>query len=96
MSEKPVEKQPAAAPAPEKPPRKAPKAEKAYHLVNPKGAIHQVTREHARERLSQAGWRLATADEIAELEARGGLQVADDPICPPFNPDPAAQLGEEL
>jgi hypothetical protein len=87
-----AEKSPAA--APKRRPR--PEPEKIYHLVNPKGAIHVATREHARARLAQAGWRLATEAEVAELNACGGHQVADDPICRPWSPDPAAQLGEEL
>lgn len=67
-------------------------AARRYYLVNPAGAIHEVTREHARERLKIAGWRLATAAEVAELAARGGEQRADDPICPPWTPDPDAQI----
>lgn len=67
-------------------------AARRYFLVNPAGAIHEVTREHARERLKIAGWRLATAAEVAELERRGGEQRADDPICPPWSPDPDAQI----
>lgn len=82
----------AAQPAAEKKAAVAPAAPKRYFVVNPKGAIHEVTREHARERLAQPGWRLATKEEIAELEARGGRQVFDNPICRPWSPDPDAQL----
>lgn len=94
-----AEKTPAAAAAAEKPAlkrRPRPEPEKTYHLVNPRGAIHTASREHAMSRLRQVGWRLATKEEIAELAARGGHQVADDPICRPWSPDPAEQLGEEL
>lgn len=83
-----ADQKPAAAPKP------APKGPKTYHIVNPKGAIHQATREHAKWRLSMPGWRLATEAEVAELAARSGLQVADAPICAPWSPDPAVQLGE--
>jgi|FLYN01.1.fsa_nt_gi hypothetical protein len=78
-----------AAVSPEQPKAKAPRR---YFLVNPKGAIHEVTREHARERLKQAGWRMANTAEIEELERRNGLQVFDRPICRPWSPDPDEQL----
>lgn len=80
-------------PAPTYPVEPAP--EKAYHVVNPAGAIHCVTREHARERLAIAGWRLATAEEVATLKERNGHQRADRPICRPWSPDPDAQLDLE-
>lgn len=77
----------------------APKATKQiprrYFLVNPKGAIHEVTRDLAAERLRVAGWRLATPEEIARLAAQGGHQVFDAPICRPWSPDPDAQLDLE-
>lgn len=78
------------------PEQKAPKAEKAprrYFIVNPAGAIHEVDREHARERLKSAGWRMATPAEIAELDRRGGEQRVDvPPICPRWAPDPDAAI----
>lgn len=80
--EKPAAPQPSAGP-------------RRYYIVNPKGAIHEVTREHARERLKIAGWRMASPQEIAELAARDGLQVFDKPICTPWSPDPDAQLDLE-
>lgn len=81
--------QPESKKAPEQP-RKA--SLRRYFIVNPKGTLHEVTREHAAERLRIAGWRLATKDEIAQLEAAGGRQVFDAPICRPWSPDPDAQL----
>ena len=57
---------------------------KVYHIVNPGGAVHDVTKERARELLREVGWRLATPAEVAELKKRGGHQTADDPICKPF------------
>jgi hypothetical protein len=73
----------AAAPAP---------SGRRYFIVNPKGCIHEVEREHAKWRLSIVGWRMATAAEVAELDARGGEQRADDPICTPWSPDPDSQI----
>ena len=72
----------------------APAAEqpRRYFIVNPAGAIHEVDREHARWRLAQPGWRVATPDEIAALAERSGLQVHDRPIAPRWSPDPDAQL----
>lgn len=62
--------------------------EAEYWLVNPAGAIHQVTKEIARARLRQPGYRLATKDEVA---TRKGVkeQRFDTPIAAPFNPDAA-------
>lgn len=83
MSNKPTTPKSSALPA-----RRAASSEKRYFIVNPAGAIHEVTREHARERLKVVGWRMATSAEVAELNARGGNQRADDPICTPWSPDP--------
>lgn len=71
---------------------KQPKAPRRYFIVNPKGAIHEVDREHARERLRLPGWRMATPEEVARLEGAKGHQVFDKPICPRWSPDPDAQL----
>ena len=84
--------------APRKQTPQAPEpAERRYFIVNPAGAIHEVDRAHATWRLGQAGWRLATKAEVAELySARGplkpGEQRADRPICEPWSPDPDAQI----
>lgn len=77
----PLKKAPAAAPA-----------GRRYFIVNKAGAIHECDREHAKMRLGQIGFRMATPAEIAELEARGGEQRANDPICQPWSPDPDAQI----
>jgi hypothetical protein len=61
---------------------------KEYWLVNPAGAIHSVSREHAKERMKNAGWRIATPAEVEELKRRKGIQLFDDPICKPWSPDP--------
>jgi hypothetical protein len=76
---------------PKKPQPTAPVGRR-YFIVNKAGAIHEVDREHAKMRLGQIGFRLATPAEIAELDARGGEQRASDPICAPWSPDPDAQL----
>ena len=63
-------------------------AERAYYIVNPAGAVHVVTREHARERLkADARWRLATDAEIAAYR-EVVVQRHDRPIA-------ALQLAEE-
>jgi hypothetical protein len=72
--------------------RKAVESEKTYYIVNPAGALHEVSYEHARARLRQIGYRTATAEEIAELKRRGGNQRFDDPIAEPFNPQPEPQV----
>lgn len=59
----------------------------AFYLVNPKGTIHVVSYDHARERLKTAGYRLAVDPEIAVyLESR--VQRHDRPICEPWSPEP--------
>ena len=57
-------------------------------IVNPGGALHLVTKEHARTLFKSVGWRKATAAEIAELEKRKGNQRFDDPIAEPWSPEP--------
>lgn len=64
------------------------KEEKTYYIVNPSGAIHAVSYEHARWRLSQVGYRTATAEEVAEYKARGGNQAHNNPIAAPWSPEP--------
>jgi hypothetical protein len=64
---------------------------KRYYLVNPGGAIHEVTYDLAQSRLKRPGYRMATAAEVKELEKRGGNQTSKDPIAQPWSPDPDAQ-----
>lgn len=59
-----------------------------YFIVNPSGAVHEVTAEHARTRLQQVGWRQATKEEVQEYLNRSGNQRFDDPIAPPWTPEP--------
>ena len=35
-----------------------------YYIVNPGGAVHECTKEHATTRLRQVSWRMATDAEI--------------------------------
>src|SRR5437868_11535734 len=60
------------------------RGDKVYFIVNPKGAIHEADRMHAKERLAELGWRLATPEEIAKYHAAGGNQRSDLPIAPPW------------
>lgn len=62
-----------------------------YYLVNPGGAIHSVSRDHAAWRLKTAGWRLASEEEIATYLGQA-LQIHDRPIAQPWTPDPDKQL----
>ena len=71
--------------------------EKVYYIVNPAGCIHNVTKEHARMRLKQLGYRLATADEIKKYQElqqealrlkKSFIQSADKPICKPYSAEP--------
>ena len=63
---------------------------KRYFIVNPAGAIHEVKDDHARKLLARPGYRSATAAEVKKLNAAGGNQRWDDPICEPFTTEPAA------
>lgn len=71
--------------------------EREYWIVNPKGAVHQVSRAHALSRLqSGPGWRMATAEEIKRAKTpnrvyrSGGeaiVQAHDRPFGKAFEPD---------
>lgn len=79
----------------EKKPRvtKTEDVDKAYYIVNPAGAVHSVSRAHARQRLAVVGWRLASAEEIATYRGQP-MQRWDAPIANPWSPDPDAQLAD--
>lgn len=83
MSEQKTGQKPAdAKPEQEQKPGKPVEKKRArYFVVNPSGAVHEVTREHAESRLSLAGWRMATEDEIARYE-QTPVQSARAPIAP--------------
>lgn len=95
MATKSEETKPTEPTEPESPPKPIKQQGKggAYFIVNPAGAIHGVTREHARERLAVAGWRMATEEEIAAYQGQK-IQRHDRPICAKWTPDPDAQLAE--
>ncbi len=70
------------------------KPARRYFIVNPAGALHEVTREHASELLRSPGFRMATPAEVEQLHAQGGEQRFDQPICTPWSPDPDVQMGD--
>ena len=63
-------------------------SEKSYLIVNPKGIMHVVSEEHARQRLKLAGWRLASPDEKKAYFEASGNQRFDRPLASPFSPQP--------
>lgn len=65
----------------------AAKKEKRFFIVNPKGAVHEVTEAIAKERLGAVGWRMATKEEIERYLA-ADVQRFDRPIGTPFNAEP--------
>lgn len=60
-----------------------------FFVVNPAGAVHQVTKSHARELIKTVGWRLATNAEIEQYDGTK-IQRFNKPIAKPF----AEQLAE--
>lgn len=72
-------------------------SEKSYLIVNPKGIMHVVSEEHARQRLTNSiGWRLASPDEKKAYFTSGGNQRFDRPLAKRFTPMPvdAEELSE--
>jgi DNA-directed RNA polymerase alpha subunit len=65
-----------------------------FFIVNPGGAVHEVTKEDAATRLRQPGFRMAQAAEIEEYFRRP-IQRADRPIAPRWNPQPEAAVEED-
>lgn len=64
---------------------------KRYFIVNPAGAVHEVTREHARARLQEIGYRMATAKEVAAYKkapAHRGL----GPVAAAWSPEPDVEV----
>lgn len=66
------------------------KKQKRYFIVNPAGAIHEVSFDHAQELLRKPGYRSATSAEVEKLRQAGGNQRFDKPICTPFKATPVA------
>lgn len=65
----------------------AAKKAKRFFIVNPAGAVHEVNEDHAKVRLGQIGYRMATKPEIDEYLKRP-TQLFDDPIAEPFQAEP--------
>ncbi len=64
---------------------------KRYFIVNPAGAVHEVTRDLARERLRQVGYRMATAAEVAayrKAPPHRGLGPVAERWAPEPEPEP--------
>jgi hypothetical protein len=75
--------------APSKSPPQPEQATKRYFIVNPAGAIHEVTRKIASMRLkTDPRYRLANSEEIARYEAASGNQRAGRPLCEPYSANP--------
>jgi hypothetical protein len=68
---------------------------KRYFVVNPSGAVHEVTYDHASARLRQPGFRMAEAAEI-EKYFNQATQRADKPIARPWNPEPEEAVQEDI
>ena len=67
--------------------------EKSYYIVNPSGAIHGVTREHATGRLRQdPRYRMATKPEIQALHDANGRQQVGRPLARPYAVDPDVDI----
>lgn len=57
-----------------------------YFIVNPHGAVHEVSKEHAEERInSDPRWRMATKAEVDAYLA-ADQQTADTPLATPWAP----------
>lgn len=64
---------------------------KRYFIVNPSGTIHECTYTHAKNRLKEVGWRMATAAEIKlfrDPDGANGHQVAGKPLAKPWSVEP--------
>ncbi len=68
---------------------------KRYFIVNPSGAIHEVSYNHAKSRLKQLGYRMATPSEVKAYEGAGGHQVVGKPLATPWTPEPEPELDPE-
>ncbi|MEM7344590.1 MAG: hypothetical protein AAF485_10130 [Chloroflexota bacterium] len=60
---------------------------KRYFIVNPAGAVHEVTAEHMKARLKDGRYRAAKPAEVEQYLNRE-VQRADDPIASPHTTDP--------
>ena len=78
------------------------KSKKRYFIVNPAGAIHEVTYEHAKMRLKEGKFRMANKAEVKAYMDAGGNQSAGAPLAEkfsdepePIEPDEAAEVKRE-
>lgn len=67
---------------------------KRYFIVNPAGTIHEVTYAHAKQRLKEVGFRMATADEVKQYQG-AKAQLWDAPIAKPWTPEPEPEAEPE-
>lgn len=58
-----------------------------YYIVNPAGAVHTVTRDHATTLLATGRYRRASKAEIAQYNKQPS-QRYDRPIGTPFSSNP--------
>lgn len=59
-----------------------------YWIVNPAGAVHNVSKQHGVDRMmTSLGYRWATEAEITKCINRE-VQRFDDPICEAWSPEP--------
>ena len=70
------------------------KRTKKYFIVNPAGAIHEVSEAHATTRLQQVGYRQPTKAELTAYK-KTRTQRFDNPIAKPFNAVPVAVVEVE-
>lgn len=57
-----------------------------FYIVNPKGAVHEVTQQHAEDRINaDPRWRMAEKAEVASY-LKTPQQTADKPIATPYVP----------
>lgn len=55
-------------------------ANERFFLVNPSGAVHEVSEDHLYERLEQVDFREATDKEVEAYILEGGNQTLANPI----------------
>lgn len=62
-------------------------APRQYFIVNPAGAVHECDRDHARMRLRQVGYRMATPGEIKAYKAAPAHKGLG-PVADRWTPEP--------
>ncbi len=64
-------------------PKKAPR----FFVLNPSGAIHEVTKEQAAQLFRKQGYRKPTNAQVKQYLGQR-VQTHDNPIGEPWSPDP--------